>query len=318
MVRKRFYKGFSFYLLVSLGIILIVSPILITTGIINESIFPWYKSNNLGVVSFNQVFDNTTAIYTYVSEGDQFQTKDVDELDFSFTIKNNASTQAWFRFKVLTFGFDDENLKNLIDNALKQIYTYYDEENYFYLGSIASGEELYIEHKLDISEAMETVYFSVLSQVKDQVECVDKTNNEEESTVNGMDATWGNIDEAILNGYVVDSQDEYILVDYTGESLDLIIPNTINDINITEIYTNAFLNMSLSSVVLNNNITTIRQGAFAGNNLTTIIVPASVTTIEAGAFIGNDFTSITVEGDASRFNSIWEEIGFPIELITGT
>jgi len=71
---------------------------------------------------------------------------------------------------------------------------------------------------------------------------------------------------------------------------------------------------TLESLTLPNSLEYIGEGAFEGQLLTNITIPASVTTIENYAFEGNSFSdanAIRIEGNATRFDNIWTDIGFP-------
>ena len=82
------------------------------------------------------------------------------------------------------------------------------------------------------------------------------------------------------------------IIDYTGTLTVLVIPSSIDGVAVTG----------------------IDYVAFEFSNLTEITIPESITWIEFGAFYGNPLTTITILGDTSRFNNMWTEIGFPLEL----
>jgi len=72
----------------------------------------------------------------------------------------------------------------------------------------------------------------------------------------------------------------------------------------------------LTNVTIPNSVTKIEGYAFAFNNLTTITIPKNVTDIGDFAFFSNKLTSINILGDQTRFNNIWNDIGFPYNLMT--
>jgi len=82
------------------------------------------------------------------------------------------------------------------------------------------------------------------------------------------------------------------IIGYTGTSTTVVIPSIIEGIDVTE----------------------IGQQAFSYEGLTEITIPISVTKIDFEAFYGNPLTSITILGDETRFDDMWQDIGFPIEL----
>jgi hypothetical protein len=66
---------------------------------------------------------------------------------------------------------------------------------------------------------------------------------------------------------------------------NVVIPDTINDIPVTEIGPNAFSNRQLTNVVLPQGLITIGKDAFADNYLQSIVIPNSVKKIESRAFV---------------------------------
>ena len=124
--------------------------------------------------------------------------------------------------------------------------------------------------------------------------------------------------------YTVGLREREKIVDYDSTcSKDVVIPNTINNVAVTEIGNNAFKNKGLTSVTIPASVTTIGnsafssnqlisltfenttehpsyltiigQAAFYNNQLTNVTIPASVTTIENSAFSSNQLISLTFE-----------------------
>ena len=65
---------------------------------------------------------------------------------------------------------------------------------------------------------------------------------------------------------------------------DIVIPNSINWVDVTIIWNSAFSNNSITSVVFPNTILDIWRSAFSSNKLTEVIIPDSVLTIASRAF----------------------------------
>jgi hypothetical protein len=126
-----------------------------------------------------------------------------------------------------------------------------------------------------------------------------------------------NLNPSIITyeGFVFDIITQTILsfINVSAEQ-DLVIPSKINGVSVINIGYYAFSFGELTSVVIPNTVTSILQYAFEFNYLRSITIPESVTIIEKNAFRGSEITSLVILGDESRFNSIWDIIGFPKEL----
>lgn len=68
-------------------------------------------------------------------------------------------------------------------------------------------------------------------------------------------------------------------------------------------------------LVIPNKVTYVGSASFRNSKITELVIPASVETIGKRAFTGNPLTKITIEGDKTRFNDSWLDIGFPEELM---
>jgi tetratricopeptide (TPR) repeat protein len=71
---------------------------------------------------------------------------------------------------------------------------------------------------------------------------------------------------------------------YTGTRRQVVIPQTIEGIRVTEIDENAFASRQLLSVTIPNSVVTIGSGVFSYNQLTSVTIPNSVTVLGSGAF----------------------------------
>ena len=71
---------------------------------------------------------------------------------------------------------------------------------------------------------------------------------------------------------------------------------------------------TLEFLKLPSTLTTIGDSAFSGNMLTALTIPTNVISIGDAAFSDNQFenaNAIKIEGNTTRFDSVWENIGFP-------
>lgn len=113
---------------------------------------------------------------------------------------------------------------------------------------------------------------------------------------------------------------------YNGLSLQVNIPNLIEDKTVTRIGDHAFLNKgiekvsfptsiksigvgaflnnSLTEVVLPPNLEVVGVDAFKTNNILSITLPAKLEVIGNGAFIGNQLETISVHGENNHFKDI--------------
>ena len=107
---------------------------------------------------------------------------------------------------------------------------------------------------------------------------------------------------------------------YTGTIKEVIIPETIEGISVTEIGEMAFSGKQLTSVIIPNSVTIIGRGAFVYNQLTSVIISNSVTEIGRGAFMHNQLTSVIIPnsviaiGDNAFANAFADNQSFAVTL----
>jgi len=104
--------------------------------------------------------------------------------------------------------------------------------------------------------------------------------------------------------------------DWTAKDKDVVIPKTINGVevktigeeafqwnpltsvvipdSVTSIGYRAFYNNQLTSVTIGNSVTSIGAYAFGDNQLTSVVIPNSVTSIEEDSFESNQLTNVTI------------------------
>lgn len=101
--------------------------------------------------------------------------------------------------------------------------------------------------------------------------------------------------------YVVDENTgEVIIEGYVGTSTTPVIPNKLNNADVTGIGDGAFQDQPITQVTLPDTLKTIGANAFAGTKLTIVEIPSTVTGIGDGAF--DDTSSITLKGDTSAID----------------
>jgi len=79
----------------------------------------------------------------------------------------------------------------------------------------------------------------------------------------------------------------YVVTGYQGSDKDVIVPSTYKGLDVIGI---GFY-------------------AFGGKAMDSITIPASIESIGLAAFINTPLQSITIEGDASRFHDVWNDVG---------
>jgi len=78
----------------------------------------------------------------------------------------------------------------------------------------------------------------------------------------------------------------------------------------------AFASNSLNNnILLRNECMHVGESAFRDNNLLSVGIGAYITDIGNDAFSGNNIIDVYIFGNSSRFDSRWEDIGLPIELL---
>ena len=86
-----------------------------------------------------------------------------------------------------------------------------------------------------------------------------------------------------------------VIQDYnTAGGNNIVIPMTINGVNVTSIDRFGFSNNSINSVTIPPTITNLRWAAFYQNNISSVVIPNSVTIIENGTFRYNNLTSVNI------------------------
>ncbi|WP_283697467.1 leucine-rich repeat domain-containing protein [Clostridium perfringens] len=105
----------------------------------------------------------------------------------------------------------------------------------------------------------------------------------------------------LKNGYTIEEAFKFdpntgTILDYneTIGGTDIIIPASINGIDVTTIGTNAFKNKQLKNVSFPENIKYINDNAFSHNNLTQLQIPSNVLSIGENAFGYNEIKDLTI------------------------
>lgn len=88
------------------------------------------------------------------------------------------------------------------------------------------------------------------------------------------------------------------ITSYLGTRQDVVIPETIDGLGVTEIsdrvFDRAASNKIINNIVLPNTLIKIGKNAFRGQTLVSISFPSSLRIIDEGAFFGNKFTSVVI------------------------
>lgn len=106
---------------------------------------------------------------------------------------------------------------------------------------------------------------------------------------------------------LINNNASYAVSGYTGEPVNVVIPNTYNNLPVTSISGSAFSQCnSLTSVTIPNSVTSIGDGAFHGcDNLMSVEIPNSVTSIGDGMFSGCDsLTSVVIPDSVTSIGNM--------------
>ena len=131
---------------------------------------------------------------------------------------------------------------------------------------------------------------------------------------------WKNIFASIKVGVSGDFNEKYIILETSCFTTDenetgltitdydetcgkkIIIPQTINNKNVTKIGEGAFRHKNLMNLVIPDSVTTIESNSFANNQLTNIEIPSSVTTIGAYSFTNNNIQDLIVPDTVTKLH----------------
>ena len=93
--------------------------------------------------------------------------------------------------------------------------------------------------------------------------------------------------------------------EYSGGSKDIVIPSTIDEINITNIGQNTFRDKGLENVIFaeDSRIQRIHARAFQDNDLTQIVLPDSLNRIDTRAFYDNPISSVIIPDNVTTIEN---------------
>ncbi|MFV0275510.1 MAG: leucine-rich repeat protein [Bacilli bacterium] len=91
-------------------------------------------------------------------------------------------------------------------------------------------------------------------------------------------------------------------------SSHILIPNTINNEEVTTIGSSAFEEKCIKTVTFKSEVI-IKENIFKSNNITKVTIPASIETIEDNTFANNPWEKVTIQGVSYRFNERLTDIG---------
>jgi hypothetical protein len=135
--------------------------------------------------------------------------------------------------------------------------------------------------------------------------------NPETRTIYDYDPSYGL--EVIIPETILETEVNRIahsaMADY--DLLSIVFPSTLKYIGISALERNKF-----TEIIIPEGVEIIEQQAFLRNLITAVTISSTVLEIWGHAFAYNDnIQEVTIYGDVTRFNSDWERIGFPIELM---
>jgi predicted DNA-binding WGR domain protein len=126
------------------------------------------------------------------------------------------------------------------------------------------------------------------------------------------------IKNVIENGFEI--KQNGIIVSYSGDEKDLIIPPVIGGIKVLKIggegHVGVLANKGLTSVVISEGITYIGGDAFKENKLVKVVFPKSLKTIGNGSFFNNNLTEIVIPENIDDKIALSVFKGNPLKVIT--
>ena len=131
---------------------------------------------------------------------------------------------------------------------------------------------------------------------------------------------WGSTDkEYFVENNILKLTNEISILNYNTDcGTDVIIPNKINNYNVTTIRDGAFQENQLTSVEIPNSVTTIGNDAFNNNQLTSVVIPDSIKTIGWNSFRNNKLVSVKISEMVSLpFEEICDAFDSGISLSKG-
>lgn len=85
-----------------------------------------------------------------------------------------------------------------------------------------------------------------------------------------------------------------MITGYTGSKKEIIIPEKIDDIPVTELAANAFASKAIKSVRIPKSVLVIGENCFANNQLNEVILSNGIKRIGAAAFMNNQITTLVL------------------------
>lgn len=158
----------------------------------------------------------------------------------------------------------------------------------------------------DLSEDIKPVSESEKNLTENDFEEKINDNNPvletEETETNELDDFIVSEENNVTNMLYIDHEFNYddngdgtaSITKYVGSSTDIIIPETIEGLNVIEISKDAFSQKGITSVVLPSSIKKIGEAAFYENNITTLILPEGLEYIGPSSFYNNSISSLTI------------------------
>lgn len=93
-----------------------------------------------------------------------------------------------------------------------------------------------------------------------------------------------------------------VILDYTGYSLDVIVPDIINGIVVKELGVRSLSDKGLTTLKLPNSIVKIGPYALSNNKLTSVILPANLEDLGIYALLGNHLETIELPSTLTKIN----------------
>ena len=239
------------------------------------------KSSNY-IVPTPSIVNSEVNTWTLILDSTNIKSQIVNNWKNRLKFWTNSWKSWWLNIALSVYNWTIDSLK--IDSNLQSLA---EKIKLAYTWSEISTELVYKElvdlNTNNLDDLKNTVWNLVNNSLWAKVNISDTTPDPCINPQTPTDASYFNFDES--TNTLKKSSNTFLT--------DIVIPCSINWVNVLSIWAGAFRSTNLTSVVLPDTLTSILWWAFNTNSLTSIVIPSNVTSIWDNAFAFNTITSVT-------------------------